>query len=98
MVIWEFLVRPGMGRQFEAEYGPKGEWAGLFVQDKNYFGPQLIRSVRDRRVYLTLDFWKSNRAYESFRKRHAAAYKAIDARCEGLTESEREVGRYGSVG
>lgn len=98
MVIWEFRVRSGMGRRFETEYGPDGEWARLFAQDKNYLGTQLTRSLKDRRVYLTLDFWSSERAYENFRKRHAKKYEAIDARCEGLTESERELARYQTIG
>jgi len=53
--------------------------------------------LKDRRMYLTLDYWTSQEAYEAFRERHLAEYKAIDARCETMTESEREIGRYGTV-
>ena len=98
VVIWEFRVRPRMGRRFEAVYGPKGDWARFFRQDKQYIGTELILNLKARRTYLTLDWWTSRKAYESFRKRHAAEYKAIDARCEVLTENEREVGRYARIG
>jgi len=94
VVIWEFHVRPRMSRRFEAAYGPKGDWARLFGRDRHYRGTLLTSSLRDRRTYLTLDFWSSKHAYESFRKRYAKEYKAIDAKCERLTESEREIGRY----
>jgi hypothetical protein len=94
VIIWEFRVWPQMRERFEAAYGPQGEWTRLFRQDKHYIGTELIRNLRSGRTYLTLDFWTSRRAYESFRKRHAAEYNAIDAQCEALTEIEREIGRY----
>ena len=94
LVIWEFRVRRGMKKRFEKEYGPWGDWARLFRQDKQYLGTQLIQGFNSRSTYLTLDFWTSRLAYERFRRRHAAEYKVIDARCEGLTESERQIGAY----
>jgi hypothetical protein len=94
LVIWEFRVRRGMKGSFVHAYGPEGEWAKLFLQDKNYIGTELIQHLTSPRSYWTLDFWTSRRAYESFRKRHAAEYKRIDAKCGDLTESEREIGRF----
>jgi len=98
VAIWEFRVRPRMKKRFLAAYGPEGEWAKLFRQDKRYIGTQLIQDLKARRTYMTVDFWTSQAAYENFRRRHASEYEAIDARCESLTESEREVGSYVKVG
>lgn len=94
VVIWEFRVRAGMGKRFEKDYGADGIWAQLFQKEGAYVGTELVRDSKLERTYLTLDFWTSREAYEKFRERTREAYKAIDAKCEEMTESEREVGRY----
>lgn len=94
LVIWEFRIRRASRKNFMDAYGPEGEWAKLFSSDKNYIGTELIHYLNAPRTYWTLDFWTSRRAYENFRKRNAAEYKRIDALCENLTESEREIGRF----
>jgi heme-degrading monooxygenase HmoA len=93
-IIWEFRVRPGMRKQFEEAYGSHGEWVRLFRQDQAFIGTELIQDVRQASRYLTLDFWASETAYETFRESRENEYKSIDARCEQLTEAEREVGRF----
>jgi len=98
LIIWEFRVRLRMKKRFEAAYGPEGEWARFFGQEKQYLGTELIRDLKRSRTYLTLDFWTSQKAYEKFRKRHAAEYKAIDLKCKALTESEHEIGGYVQAG
>jgi hypothetical protein len=94
LIIWEFHVRSGMEERFEKRYGPKGEWARLFGQDESYMGTDLIHHLNKGRTYVTLDFWTSQAAYDEFRKRHRSKYKAIDQKCEELTESEREIGKF----
>jgi heme-degrading monooxygenase HmoA len=97
LVIWEFTVREDKETVFEQAYGPDGEWARLFRRDPAYAGTELVRDSKRKRKYLTLDYWASQEAYDAFRERHLAEYKAIDAKCEAMTESEREIGRYGMV-
>ncbi len=98
VVIWEFQVRPGVEERFQRACGAEGVWAQFFRKDEAYIGTELIRDLKAERSYMTLDFWKSQEAYEAFRAQHAAEYKAIDAECEDMTESEREVGRYSRAG
>lgn len=94
VVVWEFKVRAQAESRFEKAYGADGEWARLFRQDNSYFGTELIRDVKVGRQYVTLDFWRSKLAYDKFREEHRSEYKAIDAKCEELTEMEREIGSY----
>jgi quinol monooxygenase YgiN len=68
--------------------------AFLHTQDESYFGTHLVRSLNGERTYVTLDFWRSQQAYDKFRKRHFAKYTALDQQCEDLTESEREIGKF----
>lgn len=93
LVIWEFVVRPGKEKLFEQMYSPDGDWARLFGQGKGYCGTRLTRDCDESRCYLTLDFWESQADYERFKSQHAAEYKAIDIKCEALTEQESEVGK-----
>jgi heme-degrading monooxygenase HmoA len=94
LIMWEFQVRAGMEKRFEKIYGSDGAWARLFIQHESYIGTNLVHSLNGERTYITLDFWKSQQAYDEFRKRQLAKYEALDQQCEGLTESEREIGTF----
>lgn len=93
LVIWQFQLREGMEKRFEKIYGPHGDWVRLFAQDNAYVRTELVRES-DSASYLTLDFWTSEKAYDAFRKRQRTEYRSIDLKCEGMTESEREIGRF----
>lgn len=43
VVVWEFRVRPGQEAEFEARYGPDGDWARLFRLGEGYGGTVLLR-------------------------------------------------------
>jgi heme-degrading monooxygenase HmoA len=94
VIIWEFKVRPGMQKAFEEAYGLHGDWVRLFRQNPAFIRTELIQDVNESNRYLTLDFWASEAAYEAFREGKRDEYKSIDARCEQMTEAEREVGRF----
>jgi len=94
VIVWEFRVRPGMQTQFEEAYGFQGEWVRLFQQDPAYIRTELIQDVHEANRYLTLDFWASEAGYAAFRESRKDEYKSMDARCEQMTEAEREVGRF----
>jgi 8-oxo-dGTP diphosphatase len=94
VIVWEFRVRPGREVEFEAAYGPEGDWARLFRRDPAYLGTDLLRDGADRRRYLTIDHWTSGAANDAFRERWRSEYEALDRRCEALTEHEEPLGRF----
>lgn len=94
VVVWEFRVRPEAKERFEMVYGASGDWAALFRQSADYVRTDLLRDPADSLVFRTHDYWTSREAYDHFRQQHAAEYKAIDSRCEAMTESELEIGRF----
>lgn len=94
VVVWEFRVTPRKRRVFERAYGPDGEWAMFFQQGKGYLGTELIRDEHDVARYLTLDFWKSRKDYERFKRQNQEIYQLIDQRCESLTANESEIGQF----
>ncbi len=92
--LWEFTVSPERVAQFEQCYGQTGPWVALFRQAPGYQGTLLLRDHSDRLRFLTLDRWASEAAFRQFRTSFAREYEALDARCEGLTLSERALGAY----
>lgn len=97
LVVWEFQVRAGSEAQFEAIYGPSGDWVRLFSKADGFIRTELNQDLNNPRRYLTFDYWTSKAAYESFRQQSREAYSAIDHRCEGLTEKETALGTFESV-
>ena len=91
LTLWEYEVKRGSEELFEAQYGPEGEWVRLFRRDARYRGTRLLRDLGADRVYVTMDWWESQAAYEEFRERWAAEYAAIDGRCEHLTVREKNI-------
>jgi heme-degrading monooxygenase HmoA len=98
VVIWEFRVPAHSRQRFESAYGPAGEWAQFFSQAREFFGTELLGDATEPGRYLTLDYWRSQAAYEKFLAANETRYSAIDERCEDLTESERQIGRFTRAG
>ena len=92
VTLWEFEVKPGCEERFQKAYGPQGDWAKLFRSDAKYQETRLLHDVTRPGVYLTLDFWASQQAYEQFMASRTAEYKALDAAEEELTLGERKIG------
>lgn len=92
--IWEFDVRPEYQAEFEAAYGPAGDWARLFRRDPGYLRTDLLRNRADLTRFLTVDFWITREACEAFRARHASEFRVLDEKCERLTVSERHLGDF----
>jgi heme-degrading monooxygenase HmoA len=94
LVMWEFQVRAGMEKRFEKAYGSDGDWVRFFRRNESYITTELIHASQAGRTYVTLDYWTSQEAYEDFRKQHLGKYETLDQKCQELTESEREIGRF----
>ena len=94
IILWEFIIRAECAGEFEAIYGPQGEWAALFAKGEGYRETKLLRDVSNPSRYITLDFWASREAYERFRRAHELDYTALDQRCELLTLGEHKLGEF----
>lgn len=94
LALWEFEVKPGCEERFQTVYGAAGEWVRLFRSDPSFIETRLLKDPVAENKFVTVDFWSSREAYESFRELNHAAYVAIDKRCEDLTVSERCMGNF----
>ena len=63
-LVFSYEVRDAP--QFEAVYGPEGEWARFFADARGYIGTELLRDVEAPGRYLVIDRWESAEAYNAF--------------------------------
>ncbi|MDP9147558.1 MAG: hypothetical protein M3N22_07840 [Acidobacteriota bacterium] len=82
---------------FQSVYGPCGDWSRLFRTDARFIETRLLHVFSAQNKYVTLDFWQSRDAYESFKVENRAAYAALDQNCESLTKAERHIGSFESA-
>lgn len=86
--IWEFTVTLARRAEFEAHYGPDGDWAGLFGRAEGYLGSELLPDRANPQRYVTVDRWESHEAWHAFRSRFAVEYERLDRQFAALTVRE----------
>ena len=91
--IWRFRPLEGMSAEFEAVYGPNGDWARLFHRAQGFLGTTLLEGEN----YLTIDRWSARAAYDRFMQQYRAEFEALDRRCEAMTALEEMVGEFEEV-
>lgn len=96
VILWRFRSAPGRDLDFERAYGAGGDWARFFAAGPGYLGTDLLRGADG--VYITIDRWTGEEAYEAFRREHRDRYEAIDRTCEALTAEETLLGRFSEPG
>ncbi len=89
-IVWRYEVGPAEARAFEAAYGPAGDWARLFRQAPGFRGVELFRGPPG--VFLTLDHWDTEAAFQAFQAAHAEAYAALDVRFAPLSRGQTRLG------
>jgi heme-degrading monooxygenase HmoA len=97
VIVWEFRCRKARRREFENAYSPDGIWARFFRVGEGYIRTELLCAGEDPLRYLTIDVWRSRKAYEQFKKQNRDEYQAIDRQCESLTEVEQKIGEFQAI-
>jgi quinol monooxygenase YgiN len=98
VAMWEFKAKPGERAEFENFYGPDGEWVQFFHRSKCFLRMEFFRDRDDENHYVTLDYFTSRAGYDDFRREFRQEYEALDRRCDGVTQSEREIGCFTALG
>jgi len=98
VAIWEFTARPEARAEFENFYGPDGEWVELFRRSKAFLRTEFFRDRHAENHYVTLDYFVSEAGYIDFLREFRQEYDALDRRCDGLREGEKEIGAFTALG
>ena len=96
IIVWGYQVGAEKRAAFEEIYSPDGAWGQLFKKGAGYLGTELLHSTEYPGRYLTIDRWNSKEDYESFLSQWKDEYENLDRECEGLTEDESCLGRFGN--
>jgi hypothetical protein len=88
-IPFAYEVAPERRAEFEAVYGPAGEWARFFGSDVAYVETTLERTGGG--AYLVTDHWRSQADYERFLDRNRARYDAMSDANSRLYLSERRL-------
>lgn len=96
--IWEFVARPEARAEFENFYGPDGEWVQLFRRSEAFLHTEFFRDLTRKDHYVTVDSFASQAGYEDFLREFRQEYEALDRRCDGVRQSEKEIGAFTALG
>lgn len=96
--VWEYIVKKERKRDFERIYGSNGKWVHLFEKGVGYLGTELHRDISNNMRYVTVDYWVSKEAKDTFREQYAQEFAKLDQSCESLTERESFLGDFESLG
>ena len=96
--IWRFRPPPKREREFAEAYSSTGPWAELFSKADGYLGTMLLRSSERDGWWLTVDRWDSAADFDNFRREFGEAYRALDAKLEGVAGEEIFVGAFEEEG
>lgn len=96
--IWEFVARPEARAEFENFYGPDGEWVQLFRRSEAFLHTEFFRDLTRKDHYVTVDSFVSQAGYEDFLREFRQEYEALDRRCDGVRQSEKEIGAFTALG
>jgi hypothetical protein len=97
-VVWEFVVRPEAVARFEEAYGSEGLWCRLFRRYSGYRGTALLRDEVNLRRYLTVDSWDTAEQRSEMLSDARDEYAELDLLLGELTETERELGLFTTIG
>jgi heme-degrading monooxygenase HmoA len=83
--------------QFEAVYGPEGEWATFFAGARGYIGTELLRDVEQPGRYLVIDRWESADAYNAFASERGEEYMRRVDETRFMYDQELRFGTFENV-
>jgi hypothetical protein len=92
--IWQYSIDLERESEFLAAYQSDGDWAKLFSRDPNYIRTELLQDSSKQDVYMTIDYWTSKSARDSFRETHSTEFANLDERCESYTVHEVLIGDF----
>jgi hypothetical protein len=88
-IPFEYEVAPDARAEFEAVYGPDGQWAQFFRTDDAYVETTLEPVGEGR--YVVTDHWRSRAHYERFLERNAERYEELSLSSSRLYTAERRL-------
>jgi len=90
--MWQFDVKKGREKEFEALYGVDGDWTALNRQTRSYLGSSFLNDQNRSMRYLLIEYWSEMLVYEQHRASRSAMIESIEERRAELVEAMEPLG------
>jgi len=91
-VMWQFDVKRGREKEFEALYGVDGDWTALNRQTRSYLGSSFLRDQNQPARYLLVEYWSEMLVYEEHKTFHKQQLAHLHARRDELVAAVEPAG------
>jgi quinol monooxygenase YgiN len=90
-VIWELKVKFKEREKCEAFYDPKGEWVKYFSKSPDYLGTDLLESGEGDGIFLLIDEWTSEEAFQSYLQSRQAEYHQLEEKAKSASRTKKRI-------
>ena len=90
-VIWELKVKFKEREKFEKFYDAKGEWVKFFSKSSDYEGTDVLESGEGDGIFLVIDEWSSEEAYNEFIKSRKADYDLLEEKAKAASRTKKRI-------
>ena len=90
-VIWELKVKFKEREKLEAFYDPKGEWVKFFNRAKGYEGTEVLESGEGDNVFLVIDQWESEEAFNEYVKSRKADFQLLEEKANAASRTRTRI-------
>ena len=90
-VIWELKVKFKERDKFEAFYDAKGEWVKFFGKSPDYQGTDVLESGEGDGIFLVIDEWSSEEAFQAFNQANKTAYDQLEERAKQASRTKKRI-------
>ena len=90
-VIWELKVKFKERERFEKFYDPKGEWVRFFSKSPDYQGTEILESGEGDGIFLVIDEWSSEVAYDEFVKSWKAEFDLLEEKAKSASRTKKRI-------
>ena len=90
-VIWELKVKFKERDKFEQFYDTKGDWVKFFGKSPDYFGTDILESGEGDGIFLVIDEWQSEEAFDEFVKSRKADYDLLEVKAKAASRTKKRI-------
>jgi len=90
-VIWELKVKFKEREKFEQFYAPKGDWVKFFGSAAGYEGTDVLESGEGDGIFLVIDEWESEEAFNEFVNSRKADYDLLEEKAKSASRTKKRI-------
>lgn len=90
-VIWEMKVKFKERDKFEQFYDPKGDWVKFFSKAPGYWGTDVLESGESDGIFLVIDEWESEEAFNDFIKSRKIDFDALEEKAKSASRTKKRI-------